>query len=205
MWQIPGSPQARVELALAEKGWGTQVAVRVSGEDADEEFAGTVLERLLDQLGFAQRRPAVARKWMSKADEAAARGQGQDEASGAIEQRAAPTTRETGLGAGEACEKAREALRSTEELLRHASRAIERAMERCSRNQHNGDAPSDRGEPVPRLAARPGSRRYGPVGGAPAGGAPPGGAPPGAAPPGAGAPPGPIGAAPGGNPVASSA
>jgi len=57
-WHVAGLPEARVELGLAEKGWGTRVAIRV-GEHAvrGEEAGGAVLERLLDQLGSAQRRP----------------------------------------------------------------------------------------------------------------------------------------------------
>jgi hypothetical protein len=57
-WRVAGLPEARVELGLAEKGWGTRVAIRV-GEHAGrgEEAGGAVLERLLDQLGSAQRRP----------------------------------------------------------------------------------------------------------------------------------------------------
>jgi hypothetical protein len=72
-WQVSGRPEARAELALAERAWGTQVAIRVEKRgDRGEEFAGAVLERLLDELGFAQRRPSVAREWMSGSGEAAA-------------------------------------------------------------------------------------------------------------------------------------
>jgi hypothetical protein len=55
-WRVAGLSEARVELGLAEMGWGTRVAIRV-GEHAgrDEEAGGAVLERLLDQLGSAQR------------------------------------------------------------------------------------------------------------------------------------------------------
>jgi hypothetical protein len=55
-WRVAGLPEARVELGLAEMGWGTRVAIRV-GEHAGrgEEAGGAVLERLLDQLGSAQR------------------------------------------------------------------------------------------------------------------------------------------------------
>lgn len=55
-WQVAGIPEARVELGLAEKGWGTRVAIRVGEHDGRREEAGdAVLERLLDQLGSAQR------------------------------------------------------------------------------------------------------------------------------------------------------
>jgi hypothetical protein len=55
-WHVAGLREARVELGLAEKGWGTRVAIRV-GEHGGrgEEAGGAVLERLLDQLGSAQR------------------------------------------------------------------------------------------------------------------------------------------------------
>jgi hypothetical protein len=55
-WRVSGRPEARVELALAEKGWGTEVAIRVGDQGGrGEELAGAVLKRLLDQLGSAQR------------------------------------------------------------------------------------------------------------------------------------------------------
>lgn len=55
-WHVSGRPEARVELALAEKGWGTQVAIRVGDQGGrSEELAGAGLKRLLDQLGSAQR------------------------------------------------------------------------------------------------------------------------------------------------------
>ena len=57
-WRVADRPEARVELDLAEKGWGTEVAIRVSEQAGrGKELAGAVLERLLDQLGSAQRRP----------------------------------------------------------------------------------------------------------------------------------------------------
>jgi uncharacterized protein YndB with AHSA1/START domain len=45
-----------VELEIAEKGWGTWISIKTagSGERAD---ADSVLERLLDELGSANRRP----------------------------------------------------------------------------------------------------------------------------------------------------
>jgi colicin import membrane protein len=55
-WRVSGRPEARVELALAEKGWGTQVAIRVGDQGGrGEELAGAMLDGLLDQLGSAQR------------------------------------------------------------------------------------------------------------------------------------------------------
>jgi hypothetical protein len=56
-WRVAGLPEARVELGLAEKGWGTRVAIRVGEHAGRGEAGGAVLERLLDQLGSAQRRP----------------------------------------------------------------------------------------------------------------------------------------------------
>jgi uncharacterized protein YndB with AHSA1/START domain len=45
---------ARIELVLAEKGWGTNVSIRITGHDG----GGRVLEDdLLDELGSPQRRP----------------------------------------------------------------------------------------------------------------------------------------------------
>jgi hypothetical protein len=56
VWRVSGRPEARVELALAEKGWGTQVAIRVGDQGGrGEELGGAMLEGLLDQLGSAQR------------------------------------------------------------------------------------------------------------------------------------------------------
>jgi hypothetical protein len=43
---------ARIELALAEKGWGTSVSIRIAGAQD-----GSALEGLLDELGSPQRRP----------------------------------------------------------------------------------------------------------------------------------------------------
>jgi hypothetical protein len=55
-WRVAGLSEARVELGLAEMGWGTQVAIRVGEHTGrDEGAGGAVLERLLDQLGSAQR------------------------------------------------------------------------------------------------------------------------------------------------------
>jgi hypothetical protein len=51
-WSSNGS--ARVELALAEKGWGTNVEIRVEGATGD---AADALEELLDELASPQKRP----------------------------------------------------------------------------------------------------------------------------------------------------
>ena len=59
VWESPGAGgDTRIELALAEKGWGTNVSVRVrrSGTRA-AGGAGSVLECLLDDLGSPNRRP----------------------------------------------------------------------------------------------------------------------------------------------------
>lgn len=45
-----------VELEIAEKGWGTAVSIRMTG-DGQRSDAEAVLERLLDELGSANRRP----------------------------------------------------------------------------------------------------------------------------------------------------
>ncbi len=47
---------ARIELALSEKGWGTNVSIRIAG-DEHGGGAGSALEGLLDELGSPQRRP----------------------------------------------------------------------------------------------------------------------------------------------------
>ena len=57
VWESDGHG-ARVELHLAEKGWGTNVSVTLTDPDAptgdDTEAA---LERLVDELGSPQRQP----------------------------------------------------------------------------------------------------------------------------------------------------
>jgi len=47
----------RVELDLAEKGWGTSVTIEVRGFVGHDEAADSTLERLLDELGSPQRQP----------------------------------------------------------------------------------------------------------------------------------------------------
>jgi uncharacterized protein YndB with AHSA1/START domain len=50
--------EARVELILAEKGWGTSVSIRLTASGAQaEDGPGSILERLLDELGSPQRQP----------------------------------------------------------------------------------------------------------------------------------------------------
>ena len=48
-----GDPPATVKVALAEKGWGTQVTVFAQGDG----LARADLERVLDELSEPQRRP----------------------------------------------------------------------------------------------------------------------------------------------------
>jgi uncharacterized protein YndB with AHSA1/START domain len=56
VWEASAAGRdARIELALAEKGWGTQVSIRVLGAGARVE--DRTEERLLDELGSPQRRP----------------------------------------------------------------------------------------------------------------------------------------------------
>jgi hypothetical protein len=50
----PGQPHAAVELELAEKGFGTRVAITTTCE---RHVPGDMLESLLDELGSPQRRP----------------------------------------------------------------------------------------------------------------------------------------------------
>ena len=49
-------PSAAVELRLAEKGFGTKVAITAA---CGREVPGDMLESLLDELGSPQRRPFV--------------------------------------------------------------------------------------------------------------------------------------------------
>lgn len=74
-WQVSGCPQAQVELALAQKGWGTHVSIRVDRHRGGEVFTGAVLECLLDELGSAQRRPFFALEQTSGSGEGPACGQ----------------------------------------------------------------------------------------------------------------------------------
>ena len=57
VWEAPADGgDARVELLLAEKGWGTNVSITLTGPGAGSD-ADSVMERLLDELGSPQRRP----------------------------------------------------------------------------------------------------------------------------------------------------
>ncbi|HEX6117067.1 MAG TPA: hypothetical protein VFY99_08190 [Solirubrobacterales bacterium] len=54
-WRSSGDgPVAVVELRLAEKGFGTKVAISATCE---RQLSGDMLESLLDELGSPQRRP----------------------------------------------------------------------------------------------------------------------------------------------------
>lgn len=59
VWETSGDGGAtRLDLGLAEKGWGTNVSIEISSPGGDRgNGAGPVLERLLDELGSPQRRP----------------------------------------------------------------------------------------------------------------------------------------------------
>ena len=46
-----------IELVLAEKGWGTNVSIRITGHDAGDGGGSVPEEDLLDELGSPQRRP----------------------------------------------------------------------------------------------------------------------------------------------------
>ena len=48
---------ASIELALAEKGWGTNVSIRITGPDAGDGLGSALEEDLLDELGSPQRKP----------------------------------------------------------------------------------------------------------------------------------------------------
>jgi hypothetical protein len=58
VWDAPGvGGDVRVELDLAEKGWGTSVTIEVTGHVARDDDADSTLERLLDELGSPQKQP----------------------------------------------------------------------------------------------------------------------------------------------------
>jgi uncharacterized protein YndB with AHSA1/START domain len=54
-WEAAGA-DVRIELVLAEKGWGTSVSIRIAGDGVGEGGAST-LDGLVDELGSPQRRP----------------------------------------------------------------------------------------------------------------------------------------------------
>ena len=54
-WEAAGA-DARIELILAEKGWGTSVSIRLAGDDVGDD-SGSALDGLVDELGSPQRRP----------------------------------------------------------------------------------------------------------------------------------------------------
>jgi uncharacterized protein YndB with AHSA1/START domain len=59
VWEVPADGyRARIELLLAEKGWGTTVSIRIVGPGArSDDGADSPLEHLLDELGSPQRQP----------------------------------------------------------------------------------------------------------------------------------------------------
>jgi hypothetical protein len=54
-WVAVGT-DARVELVLSEKGWGTSVSIHIAGGGVADD-AVTALDGLVDELGSPQRRP----------------------------------------------------------------------------------------------------------------------------------------------------
>lgn len=56
-WRSAGWPPVELELSLIERGLGTAVRVRASGEQALDE---TALERLIDELNTLEKRPFSA-------------------------------------------------------------------------------------------------------------------------------------------------
>ena len=57
VWRSEGAWTAVVEVALAEKGFGTQVAITA---EAEERVRETLLDEFLDELAEPQRRPFSA-------------------------------------------------------------------------------------------------------------------------------------------------
>jgi hypothetical protein len=138
-WRVSDAPEARVELGLAEKDWGTQVAIRVGERGGDGQSAGLVLERLLDQLGSDQRRPFSAPERDSGSGEAAPHDQAEEGAAGGIDdgQAAAAASdaasvdsrRRTETTVNAALEPGRRSLERLAELIRwRASEQIEVAI-----------------------------------------------------------------------------
>jgi len=120
-WRVYATPGARVELALAEKDWGTRVAIRVEG--GEEEFARAVLVRLLDELGSDQRRPVAGPDWGS--GEGVAAGQdGKGAAGGTASNGGGPQARDldelSDLIVRHACELIQRAVRAAEDRLAEA-------------------------------------------------------------------------------------
>jgi hypothetical protein len=57
-WQTSGSrPFGRIALELAEKGFGTSVAITAHSEGSGAAMAADTLENLLDELGSPERQP----------------------------------------------------------------------------------------------------------------------------------------------------
>lgn len=56
-WRCDGARAAKVEVSLAEKGFGTRVAILAEAEDG---LRKPVLEEVLDELAEPQRRPFSA-------------------------------------------------------------------------------------------------------------------------------------------------
>lgn len=56
----PGTGDAQIALQLAERGFGTAVAITARHSGLDGAGAGEALERLLDELGSPGRRPATS-------------------------------------------------------------------------------------------------------------------------------------------------
>lgn len=54
-WEAANA-DARIELVLAEKGWGTSVSIRIEGAGVGDD-PGAALDGLVDELGSPQRRP----------------------------------------------------------------------------------------------------------------------------------------------------
>jgi hypothetical protein len=54
-WEAAGA-DARVELILAEKGWGTNVSIELAGDGVGDD-ADSTLDGLVDELGSPQRQP----------------------------------------------------------------------------------------------------------------------------------------------------
>ena len=127
-WRVSGSPEARVELALAERDWGTRVAIRV-GQEGGEEFAGAALERLLDELGSDQRRPVAAPEWESGSGDGAAPDQDGDGTAGAAPDSAVgPRPRDldelSELIVRRACEQIERAVQAAEDRLAQANEEL---------------------------------------------------------------------------------
>lgn len=57
VWRPEGDGDARLELSIAEKGWGTNVSISAEAAEGASVEVPEVLEQLLEELASPERRP----------------------------------------------------------------------------------------------------------------------------------------------------